>query len=248
MESFTKKLFTYLLYILPCQFSSKISIYNPTITEINSFIDAKPAPDWACEISIHSQSRLCLQITVTSQRHIRRPLPWRWAAPGFAVANGRRCADSISLANHPWLSRTQLCKDTSVIWRIKTQMSVVRDLGWHTLKTIPICLTYPENLPDFTPKHSKPLWFEGNCWFLVSKMQNFPGGGESPLTPLLGTFSTPIVGPWFYWSKSWQHWDCFFSAATTAFLVVWKNWPKVFHPNKSFKLSFSYTEKQQYEN
>ena len=33
--------------------------HNPRITEINSFIDAnKPAPDLACEISIHSEIRL----------------------------------------------------------------------------------------------------------------------------------------------------------------------------------------------
>ena len=64
MESFTKKLFTY----LPCHFSSKISIYNLTITEINSFMDAKLASDWASEISIHNYSRLCLQIAVTSRQ------------------------------------------------------------------------------------------------------------------------------------------------------------------------------------
>ena len=30
--------------------------------------------------------------------------------------------------------------------------------------------------------------------------------------------------------------------------ILWKNWPKHFHPNKSFNLIFSYQQKQQYEN
>ena len=32
----------------------------------NFYIDGKPAPDWACEISIHIQIRLWLEMAVTS--------------------------------------------------------------------------------------------------------------------------------------------------------------------------------------
>ena len=40
--------------------------------------------------------------------------------------------------------------------------------------------------------------------------------------------------------------EAWLSSWLTDFL--WKNWPKNCHPNKSFKLSFSYQQHQQYEN